>query len=90
MTKNLRISRVPTLLLLFFTLVNNHCYFLGNDLAPSKAALKQKKKREAKKAKKLEGTEEETKGPAVVSSVQIALTGDPELDKKLKNIKKVT
>lgn len=60
----------------------------GADSAPSKAALKQKKKREAKKAKKLEGGEEEAKGPVVASSVQINLTGDPELDKKLKNIKK--
>ncbi|CAG9840542.1 unnamed protein product [Diabrotica balteata] len=62
---------------------------LGKDSAPSKASLKQKKKREAKKAKKLEEVnEDEPKTPAVVSSVKINLTGDPELDKKLKNIKK--
>ncbi|XP_050517421.1 eukaryotic translation initiation factor 2A [Diabrotica virgifera virgifera] len=61
----------------------------GKDSAPSKASLKQKKKREAKKAKKLEEVnEDEPKTPAAVSSVKINLTGDPELDKKLKNIKK--
>ncbi|CAG9854846.1 unnamed protein product [Phyllotreta striolata] len=58
----------------------------GKDNALSKASLKQKKKREAKKAKKQDG--EEDKGPSVVSSVSITLTGDPEVDKKLKNIKK--
>ncbi|KAJ8968560.1 hypothetical protein NQ314_002224 [Rhamnusium bicolor] len=63
---------------------------MGADLTPSKAAMKQKKKRDAKKAKKLEeSTEDETnKGPAAVSSVKINLTGDPEQDKKLRNIKK--
>ncbi|XP_044266198.1 eukaryotic translation initiation factor 2A [Tribolium madens] len=55
----------------------------------SKASLKQKKKREAKKAKKLEAGEDNREVSApVVSSVQINLTGDPEKDKKLKNIKK--
>ncbi|KAJ3655179.1 hypothetical protein Zmor_014316 [Zophobas morio] len=60
----------------------------GSD-SQSKASIKQKKKRDAKKAKKLEGEDnKEASAPAVVSSVQIALTGDPEKDKKLKNIKK--
>lgn len=59
----------------------------GKEAAPSKASLKQKKKREAKKAKKLDG-EDESKGPSVVSSVAVTLTGDPEVDKKLKTIKK--
>jgi translation initiation factor 2A len=61
----------------------------GSD-SQSKASLKQKKKREAKKAKKLEEGDDskEISGPTVVSAVQINLTGDPEKDKKLKNIKK--
>jgi translation initiation factor 2A len=43
-----------------------------------------------KKAKKLEEGDDskEISGPTVVSAVQINLTGDPEKDKKLKNIKK--
>ncbi|KAF7269965.1 eukaryotic translation initiation factor 2A [Rhynchophorus ferrugineus] len=62
---------------------------VGGNNAPSKAALKNKKKREAKKAKQAEDGEvvEEQSSP-VVSSVKIVLTGDPEVDKKLKNIKK--
>ncbi|KAF2900544.1 hypothetical protein ILUMI_05644 [Ignelater luminosus] len=66
----------------------------GGDGTPSKAALKQKKKRENRKARK----QEETDDPAspsngststpVVSNVQVVLTGDPEKDKKIKNIKK--
>ncbi|RZC34495.1 eukaryotic translation initiation factor 2A, partial [Asbolus verrucosus] len=60
----------------------------GSD-SQSKASIKQKKKREARKAKKLEGDDnKETSSPAIVSHVQINLTGDPEKDKKLKNIKK--
>lgn len=51
--------------------------------------MKNKKKRDAKKAKKLEEGEEHPKSPSVLSSVTINLTGDPEHDKKLKNIKKV-
>lgn len=62
---------------------------LAKTAAPSKSSLKNKKKREAKKAKKTEEVEEIVKGPAVVSSVTVSLTGDPEQDKKLKNIKKV-
>lgn len=64
---------------------------LGGANAPSKAALKNKKKRDAKKAKQNEdgdGDDKETSTP-VVSNVKIDLTGDPEVDKKLKNIKKV-
>lgn len=59
--------------------------------ALSKSALKQKKKREARKAKKLTkggNEEDEQKGPAVVSNVQVNLTGDPNVDKKLRAIKK--
>ncbi|CAH1183593.1 unnamed protein product [Phaedon cochleariae] len=61
----------------------------GKESTPSKIALKQKKKREAKKAKKLEDVNEgESKEPPVVSSIKIELTGDPELDRKMKAIKK--
>lgn len=49
--------------------------------------MKNKKKREAKKAAKKD--EGESVGPIIKSNVQINLTGDPETDKKLKNIKKV-
>ncbi|CAH1133754.1 unnamed protein product [Ceutorhynchus assimilis] len=59
---------------------------VGSNNAPSKAALKNKKKREAKKLNQNEAGEGKT--APVVSSVQVALTGDPETDKKLKNIKK--
>ncbi|KAL1500865.1 hypothetical protein ABEB36_006290 [Hypothenemus hampei] len=61
---------------------------VGN--APSKTALKNKKKRKAKKEKQQQsnGEGEEDNGDKVVSGVQINLTGDPEVDKKLKNIKK--
>ncbi|XP_060518585.1 eukaryotic translation initiation factor 2A [Cylas formicarius] len=59
---------------------------VGGAGAPSKAALKNKKKREAKKAK--QNDEDKSDTVAVTSSVQITLTGDPEVDKKLKNIKK--
>lgn len=58
---------------------------LGGEKVPSKAAIKQKKKREAKKAKQQDETEKE---PPVVSNVEIKLTGDLETDKKIKNIKK--
>lgn len=53
--------------------------------------MKNKKKRDAKKAKQNEdgdGDVKETSTP-VISNVKIDLTGDPEVDKKLKNIKKV-
>lgn len=66
-------------------------YFIS---APSKTALKQKKKREAKKAKKQEEgcgyhSDYETNENKVKSNIEITLTGDPEKDKKIKNIKKV-
>lgn len=63
----------------------------GGEQQPSKAALKQKKKREARKAKKQEEGDESpvNNAPAVVSNVKVTLTGDPEKDKKIKNIKKV-
>lgn len=65
----------------------------GGDPQPSKAALKQKKKREARKAKKQEdGDSPESpvkNGPPVVSNVKVTLTGDAEKDKKIRNIKKV-
>ncbi|KAJ8921037.1 hypothetical protein NQ315_015833 [Exocentrus adspersus] len=50
--------------------------------------LNRKRRGRLRRRKKLEGGEDEAKGPAVASSVQINLTGDPELDKKLRNIKK--
>lgn len=37
----------------------------------------------------MEEGEDDLKAPAVASSVTVNLTGDPEHDKKLKNIKKV-
>lgn len=64
----------------------------GGDQQPTKAALRQKKKREAKQAKKQQedaSPDSPVKsGPPIVSSVQVTLTGDPEKDKKIKNIKK--
>ncbi|KAK4880100.1 hypothetical protein RN001_008246 [Aquatica leii] len=54
---------------------------------PSKAALKQKKKRENKKARNLEEKETST-NPPITSNVTVVLTGDEEKDKKIKNIKK--
>lgn len=59
----------------------------------SKAALKQKKKRQAKKIKKQETADDvqDKNEPTnkVVSNVNVTLTGNPEKDKKIKNIKKV-
>lgn len=61
----------------------------------SKTAMKQKKKRDARKAKKLEegcgytsdyDAEVESKSK---SNIVVTLTGDLEKDKKIKNIKKV-
>lgn len=77
-----------------FNKKNNICTkcsitYLGTD-SPSKASLKQKKKREAKKAKKLEGDNQESAQIPIVSSVEIKLTGDVEKDKKLKALKKVS
>lgn len=66
----------------------------GSGKAPSKAALKQKKKREAKKAKKQEEADSASSplkdALPVVSNVKINLTGNPEKDKKIKNIQKVS
>lgn len=62
---------------------------MAEDNAPSKAALKQKKKREARKARKAEeGSDDQDHSPTV-ATVKVDLTGDPEKDKKIKNIKKV-
>ncbi|GJQ85744.1 hypothetical protein Trydic_g12149 [Trypoxylus dichotomus] len=55
---------------------------------PSKATLKLKKKREARKARKAEEGSDEQDSSPVVTSVKVNLTGDPEKDKKIKNIKK--
>lgn len=59
----------------------------------SKSALKNQKKREAKKASKELRTDPVStpvSGPAPVSSSQSeASSGDPEMDKKIKNLKKV-
>lgn len=65
----------------------------------SKAALKNKKKREAAKKKREEEGKDETEKlspgsastePVVQSSVlNVELTGNPEKDKKIRNIKKV-
>ena len=54
--------------------------------APSKAAIKQKKKRENKKARKQEN--EPNTNALVTSNVSVVLTGDEEKDKKIKNLKK--
>ncbi|GLV37944.1 eukaryotic translation initiation factor 2A [Carabus blaptoides fortunei] len=59
----------------------------------SKAALKQKKKREAKKNKKQETTDHDVQNKNITtdktpSNVNVTLTGNPEKDKKIKNIKK--
>lgn len=64
----------------------------AKESAVSKNALKQRKKREAKKARKDEektdDKTEDSKPQAIISSVQVVLTGDVEKDKKIKNIKK--
>lgn len=60
----------------------------------SKAALKQKRKREAKKAKKQENAEgdiqDATEMEKPCSGIIVTLTGDVEKDKKIKNLKKVS
>ncbi|KAF5307014.1 hypothetical protein FQR65_LT18486 [Abscondita terminalis] len=58
-----------------------------NSGAPSKAAIKQKKKRENKKARNQE-EKDMTVNPPITSNVTVVLTGDEEKDKKIKNIKK--
>ncbi|KAM7043525.1 eukaryotic translation initiation factor 2A isoform 2-T2 [Acridotheres tristis] len=68
----------------------------GGDKPLSKTALKNQRKHEAKKAAKQEAKAEAHQGPAQVQPPQSALqntvpattTGDPELDKKIKNLKK--
>jgi len=68
----------------------------GVDAAVSKKVLQMRKKRAAKKAKKEEEDKTGTGGAvgggnvkaSVKSNVQVTLTGDVEVDKKIKNIKK--
>uniref|UniRef100_A0AAY4AYI2 Eukaryotic translation initiation factor 2A n=1 Tax=Denticeps clupeoides TaxID=299321 RepID=A0AAY4AYI2_9TELE len=64
----------------------------AGDKQMSKAALKNQKKREAKKAAKQEAKSEASQpepSPSQVTSIPPAATsGDPELDKKIKNVKK--
>jgi len=51
--------------------------------------VKQRKRREARKAENVVDGKEEHDESIFVSPVDINLTGDPETDKKVKNIKKV-
>ncbi|XP_054138763.1 eukaryotic translation initiation factor 2A isoform X3 [Melozone crissalis] len=68
----------------------------GSDKPVSKVALKNQRKHEAKKAAKQEAKADAPQGPAQVRTPQNALqntvpamtTGDPEVDKKIKNLKK--
>lgn len=68
----------------------------GSDKPVSKIALKNQRKHEAKKAAKQEAKADAHQGPAQVRTPQNALqntvpamtTGDPEVDKKIKNLKK--
>ncbi|XP_029471426.1 eukaryotic translation initiation factor 2A isoform X2 [Rhinatrema bivittatum] len=68
----------------------------GNERQMSKTALKNQKKREAKKAAKQEAKTEETQelaselaSPSPSSNITATATsGDPEIDKKIKNLKK--
>lgn len=55
---------------------------------PSKQAIKQKEKREARKARKAEAKGDESPPPAPGSRVPFISTGDPEKDKKIKNLNK--
>lgn len=60
-------------------------------MAPSKQAVKQKEKREARKARK---AEEKARGdasppPSAAPRAPFVSTGDPEKDKKIKNLNKV-
>ncbi|XP_068172986.1 eukaryotic translation initiation factor 2A isoform X2 [Antennarius striatus] len=64
---------------------------LGEQKVPSKAALKNQKKREAKKAAKQEakpGMEPPPEPTPPSSSQSEPSSGDPEVDKKIKNLKK--
>ncbi|XP_037534325.1 eukaryotic translation initiation factor 2A [Nematolebias whitei] len=64
---------------------------LSGDKSMSKSALKNQKKREAKKAAKQEAKleHEPPSDPAPITSSQSeASSGDPEMDKKIKNLKK--
>ncbi|CAJ0962531.1 unnamed protein product, partial [Ranitomeya imitator] len=64
----------------------------STDKPISKTALKNQKKREAKKAAKQEAKADEPTEPVLQVSQNIApttvITGDPETDKKIKNLKK--
>ncbi|NXI23083.1 EIF2A factor, partial [Sterrhoptilus dennistouni] len=64
----------------------------GNDKPLSKTALKNQRKHEAKKAAKQEAKAEAHQGPAQAQTPQNTVpaitTGDPEVDKKIKNLKK--
>ncbi|XP_045761274.1 eukaryotic translation initiation factor 2A [Maniola jurtina] len=60
------------------------------DAAPSKQAIKQKEKREARKARKAEERPEDASPapPAAAPRAPFVSTGDPEKDKKIKNLNK--
>ncbi|XP_022903675.2 eukaryotic translation initiation factor 2A [Onthophagus taurus] len=58
----------------------------GDNAAPSKTALKQKKKREARKARKAEEAGDDD--VLQIAKIEVNLTGDPDKDKKIKNLKK--
>ncbi|XP_041974244.1 eukaryotic translation initiation factor 2A isoform X2 [Aricia agestis] len=64
----------------------------SGDVAPSKQAIKQKEKREARKARKAEERADESPAapaPAPATNKQpFVSTGDPEKDKKIKNLNK--
>lgn len=72
-----------------FQQINKHSLHLA---APSKQALKQKEKREKAKARK---AEEKARGdaspppPVSTSRAPFISSGDPEKDKKIKNLNKV-
>ncbi|CAJ1066389.1 eukaryotic translation initiation factor 2A isoform X2 [Xyrichtys novacula] len=62
----------------------------GGEKVLSKSALKNQKKREAKKAAKQEAKPEPLCDPAPISNNRLETSsGDPEADKKIKNLKKV-
>lgn len=66
-------------------------YFIEFIANPSKAALKMKKNREAKKAKKeLESNNPVNEHVTSTTSIKIELTDDPEKNKKIKKITSVS
>lgn len=71
---------------------NTFCTFTAG---PSKAAIKQKEKREARKARKADEKAQGDVSPprpastAATSKTPFVSTGDPDKDKKIKNINKV-